>query len=105
VKGQEKVQTKDVLHVAALANLELTPAEQSRLVTDLNAVLDHIDMLNEVDTADVPPTAAVAGDSTALREDETRPSLPREEALGNAAETGASEGKAAFFRVPKVIER
>src|SRR5437763_368420 len=77
VKGQERVKDNDVLHVAALANLELTPAEQSRLVTDLNAVLDHIDMLNEVDTANVPPTAAVAGDSTALREDETRPSLPR----------------------------
>jgi aspartyl-tRNA(Asn)/glutamyl-tRNA(Gln) amidotransferase subunit C len=100
-----KVTGKDVLHVAALANLELTAAEQSRLLTDLNAVLDHIDMLNELDTTSVPPTAAVAAHSAALREDVTRPSLPREEALGNAAETGASDGRPAFFKVPKVIER
>ena len=38
--------------------------------------------------------------SGALREDELRPCLPREDALKNAPETDGS-----FFKVPKVIEK
>jgi aspartyl-tRNA(Asn)/glutamyl-tRNA(Gln) amidotransferase subunit C len=100
-----KVKEKDVQHVAALANLELTAEESMRMLTDLNAVLDHIDMLNEVETKGVPPMAFIAANITALREDATRPSLPREEALGNAPEAGVVDGHPAFFKVPKVIER
>ncbi|MBI2678896.1 MAG: Asp-tRNA(Asn)/Glu-tRNA(Gln) amidotransferase subunit GatC [Candidatus Koribacter versatilis] len=100
-----KVKEKDVQHVAALANLELTAEESMRMLQDLNAVLDHIDMLNEVDTANVAPMAFVAADITALRSDETRASLPRDEALSNAPEAGMADGRRAFFKVPKVIER
>ena len=101
-----KVREKDVLHVADLANLELTSEEQARMVTDLNSVLDHIDMLNELDTADVAPMSAIAVTSEgAMREDITLPSLPRNEALGNAPDPGIVDGEPAFFKVPKVIER
>ncbi|MDP9268134.1 MAG: Asp-tRNA(Asn)/Glu-tRNA(Gln) amidotransferase subunit GatC [Acidobacteriota bacterium] len=103
-----KVSDKDVLHVASLANLELTAEERVRMLKDLNAVLDHIDMLNQVDTNAVPPMAFVAGDETGvtpLREDRTRPSLPRDEALSNAPDTGVVDGQPTFFKVPKVIER
>jgi len=106
-----KVSDKDVLHVAGLANLELTAEERVRMLKDLNAVLDHIGMLNEVDTKGVAPMAFVAtgdekGDAvTPLREDKTRPSLPRAEALSNAPDPVVVDGKPAFFKVPKVIER
>jgi aspartyl-tRNA(Asn)/glutamyl-tRNA(Gln) amidotransferase subunit C len=100
-----KVSDKDVLHVAGLANLELTAEERARMLKDLNSVLDHIDMLNEVDTANIPPMAFVASEGPALREDRTVPSLPRNEALGNAPEAGVVDGQPAFFKVPKVIER
>jgi len=105
-----KVSDKDVLHVAGLANLELTAEERVRMLKHLNAVLDHIGMLNEVDTKDVAPMAFVATASekaavTPLRDDKTRPSLPRAEALSNAPDPGVVEGKPAFFKVPKVIER
>jgi aspartyl-tRNA(Asn)/glutamyl-tRNA(Gln) amidotransferase subunit C len=106
-----KVTEKDVRHVAALAHLELTPEEGARLVKDLGATLAYIDKLNELDTANVPPTAQVElprGETLRthpLRNDQARPSLPRQEALGNAAETGAVDGQPAFFKVPKVIER
>jgi len=100
-----KVTEKDVLHVAGLANLDLAAEERVRMLKDLNAVLDHIDMLNEVDTKDVAPMAFVASSGAALRDDKTRPSLPRTEALGNAPETGTLEGQPAFFKVPRVIER
>jgi aspartyl-tRNA(Asn)/glutamyl-tRNA(Gln) amidotransferase subunit C len=107
------VTEKDVSGVADLANLELTAEERTRLVRDLNSILEYIDRLNELDTSNVAPMAQTsdrfgvdAGKKSserfayALRQDVVKPSLPREAALVNAPE---SDGK--FFKVPKVIER
>jgi aspartyl-tRNA(Asn)/glutamyl-tRNA(Gln) amidotransferase subunit C len=107
-----KVTEKDVAYVADLANLELTPQERDRMLRDLNSILDYIDLLNELDTANVLPMAQVSvhehtGDKSALsdasREDIAeglRPSLPQDLALANAPDSDGT-----FFRVPKVIER
>ena len=103
-----KVSEKDVVYVAELANLDLTPQERDGMLRDLNSILDYIDLLNEVDTLNVPPMAQVfanesgsAGDAD--REDileGLRRSLPHDVALSNAPDTDGT-----FFRVPKVIER
>lgn len=111
-----KVTEQDVLHVADLANLELTPQERQRMVTDLNSILDYVDRLNELDTSGVEPMAQVSDrygvDATkagserfayATREDVLnglRRSFTNDEALQNAPETDGT-----FFEVPKVIER
>src|SRR5689334_22843218 len=55
-----RVSEKDVSYVADLANLELSEDERSRLVRDLNSILGHVDSLNELDTANVPPMAQVS---------------------------------------------
>jgi aspartyl-tRNA(Asn)/glutamyl-tRNA(Gln) amidotransferase subunit C len=104
------VTDKDVSYVADLAQLELSEDERVRMLKDLNAILGHIDTLNELDTSHAEPMAQVAnledetrggeGFAYALRPDELRPSLPREEALRNAPVTDG-----VFFKVPKVIER
>lgn len=95
-----KVSEQDVLHVAELAHLELTGEERTRLLRDLNSILDYIARLNQLDTSAVAPLAQVGGRGAALRADETRASLEREAALGNAPESDGT-----FFKVPKVIER
>jgi len=100
-----KVSEKDVLYVAELANLDLTPEEQTRMLHDLNSILDYIDRLNELDTDKVAPMANVPDGRAGggLREDVRyglRESLPHETALKNAP---ASDGT--FFEVPKVIEK
>ena len=111
-----KVAEKDVLYVADLANLELTATERERMVRDLNSILEYIDRLNQLDTAEVPPMAqtsdrfgvdqAKTGSARfayAMRDDVLeglRKSLPHEEAVQNAPETDGT-----FFKVPKVIER
>ena len=105
-----KVTGKDVQYVADLAHLELTAEERSRMERDLNSILSYIDRLNELDTANVPPMAQVAQlapiaqltpiNDAHWREDRTRPSLERQQALRNAPQSTD-----AFFRVPKVIER
>ncbi len=97
------VSEKDVLYVAELANLELTEEERARMLKDLNSILGYIDRLNQLDTSKVEPMAQVAsvhGIASAMRADELRPCLPREQALQNAP---AADG--VFFKVPKVIER
>jgi aspartyl-tRNA(Asn)/glutamyl-tRNA(Gln) amidotransferase subunit C len=55
-----KVTEKDVAYVADLANLELTVEERVRMLQDLNSILQHIDSLNELDTAGVQPMAQVS---------------------------------------------
>jgi len=111
-----RVTDKDVSYVADLANLELTEAERVRMVRDLNSILDYIDRLNQLDTANIPPMAQMSDKfgvdqakqesdrfAYATREDVLhglRPSLPHEQALANAPDADDT-----FFRVPKVIER
>src|SRR5215467_4205181 len=100
-----KVTEKDVAYVAELANLELTPEERARMVGDLNSILGHIQMLNELGTSNVEPMAQVSVQSKdgAMREDileGLRKSLSHDVALANAPETDGT-----FFEVPKVIER
>ena len=102
-----KITRTDVQYVAALANLELTEAEQLAMEKDLNAILDYVDQLTALETSNVEPltqvmqvTAVQQSALEWLRADELQDSLPRTAALQNAPQ--ADE---AFFRVPKVIER
>ena len=100
-----KVTEKDVAYVAELANLELTAGESARMAGDLNSILGHIEMLDELDTSKVEPMTQVSVASTggAMRDDileGLRKSLPHEAALANAPDTDRT-----FFEVPKVIER
>ena len=111
-----KVTEKDVVHVADLANLELSTEERAGMLRDLNSILDFIERLNELDTSKVEPMAQVSDrygvDGSkqgserfgyASREDVVeglRRSLTQEVALENAPDADGT-----FFRVPKVIER
>lgn len=75
-----------VLHVARLARLDLSDDEVGTMSRELSAVLDHIEKIGELDLDDVPATSHVVDVVNALRPDEPRPSLPREQALANAPE-------------------
>jgi len=92
--------------VAELASLELTAEEESHMLRDLNAILEHVAQLNELDTSNVPPMAQVnevlgnVEEKTVLRPDTVRPSLDRDRIMASAPETNGI-----FFKVPKVIER
>lgn len=74
----------DVEHVAALARLGLTQDEKERLRDQLSSILEHINALEELDTAAIPPTAQVITLTNVMRPDEVRPSLSRESVLANA---------------------
>jgi len=100
-----KVTVEEVVRVAELANLELQPEETPRMLHDLNAILDYVAELNELDTTGVQPLAQVselldASGAGRLRTDRILPSLDRAAVMPQAPETDG-----AFFKVPKVIER
>ena len=54
------------------------------MARELSAVLDHIEKISELDLDGVPPTSHVVEVEDALRDDQPRPSLPREQALAAA---------------------
>jgi aspartyl-tRNA(Asn)/glutamyl-tRNA(Gln) amidotransferase subunit C len=85
----------EVLHVAKLARLALTEEELERFAEQLNAILEAVGKVRELDLADVPPTSHPLDIVNVWAEDEPRASLPVEEALANAPERDGS-----FFRVP-----
>ena len=99
-----KVSVEDVARVAELARLELTPEETAGMQRDLNAILDYVAELNELDTKNVVPLAQVSelagSGATKPRPDVHQPSLPRGLVMAQAPETDK-----VFFKVPKVIER
>lgn len=103
---------KEVEHIANLARLKLTDEEKVRYRQQLSAILDYFAQLQELDTADIPPTSSVLPPlakhllaaeggvvGSALRADEPRPGLSREELLSNAPDSEAGQ-----FRVPPVLE-
>ena len=85
----------EVLHVARLARLALTDDEVERLGRELNAILEAVGKVAELDLDDVEPTSHPLALVNAWAEDEPRPCLPVEEALANAPERAGN-----FFRVP-----
>jgi aspartyl-tRNA(Asn)/glutamyl-tRNA(Gln) amidotransferase subunit C len=88
----------EVRHIAQLARLKLTEAEEQRYASQLSDILDHVQRLQSVDTGQLPPTASVLLLTAPLRPDDVRPSTPRKALLANAA--GVDEG---MFRVPPVL--
>jgi aspartyl-tRNA(Asn)/glutamyl-tRNA(Gln) amidotransferase subunit C len=99
-----KVTVEDVERVAELAHLELAPEETGSMLRDLNAILDYVAELNELDTSGIAPLAQVSElEGVAigtLRNDTVEPSLDRAAVMSQAPETDG-----VFFKVPKVIER
>jgi aspartyl-tRNA(Asn)/glutamyl-tRNA(Gln) amidotransferase subunit C len=93
-----RISLDEVRHVARLARLDLTDGEIETLQGELSALLDHVDKVRRLDTADVPPTAHPLPLMNVLRDDEPRPGLEREAVLAAAP---AVEGER--FLVPSIL--
>ena len=93
------ITVNQVRRVAELARIDLAAGEEERLTGQLNAILEYMDQLGEVDTTGIEPTSHVLPLTNVLRDDEPRLCLPNAEALANAP--AADQG---HFAVPKIIE-
>jgi len=95
----KKIDEAQVRKVAKLARLELTEAEVVEFTGQLSAVLDYMEKMNELDTANVEPLAHCLPVSNVFREDRAKESLGTEKTLANAPQRDGE-----FFKVPKILD-
>ncbi len=81
--------------MARLARLALSDDEAERLGAQLNAILEAVGKVSELDLADVEPTAHPLDVVNVWADDQPDESLSNDEALANAPDR-----EAGFFRVP-----
>jgi len=94
-----KLSREEVLHIARLARMALTEEEITRLSGQLSNLLEHFEVLQEVNTDNVEPMAQSVELRSVMREDNVALSLPPEDVLANAPRR---EGE--YFRVRAVLE-
>lgn len=94
-----RITIQDVEHVAKLARLDLQDDEKEKFAEQLDAILQYIQKLDELNTDDVEPTSHVLPLVNVMREDEPRPSLPIDKVLLNAP-----DHEDGHFKVPAVLE-
>jgi aspartyl-tRNA(Asn)/glutamyl-tRNA(Gln) amidotransferase subunit C len=87
----------DVQHVATLARLGMDGNRASAIVSELNTILEHMEVLANVDTTGVEPMAGVGSAGAPLRPDEG-PAIP----LARPRESFAPRMQDAFFLVPRL---
>jgi aspartyl-tRNA(Asn)/glutamyl-tRNA(Gln) amidotransferase subunit C len=94
-----KLSREEVQHIALLARLGMTEAELERFREQLSNILENFEILQQVDTTDVPPTTQSVALQNVVRDDKVAPSLPPDDVLANAPQR---EGE--LFRVKAVLE-
>ena len=93
-----KLDHDEVKRIALLARMGLSEQETEKLRSQLSNILENFEILDQVDTSGILPTAHVVEVGNVLREDEAAPSLPQDDILANAPMK--EEG---FFRVRAVL--
>ena len=93
------ISREEVKTIAELAKLTLTEDEINMFQEQLSNVLEYAELLQQVDTTDIPPTTSAIPLHNVMRADETRLSLDNEDALYNAP---AAEDRS--FRVKAVLD-
>ena len=92
------IQKEEVVHIAALSNLNLSEAEVEKYTKDLQEIVEFANQVNEVDTSKVSETAFITDSVNVFREDIVKESMKREDLLQNAP---SSNGEA--YSIPHVL--
>ena len=88
----------DVRYVAGLARLELSDEEVTLFQGQLDAIMEHVDALKELNVEGIEPTAHAAPVFDRMRDDSPHTSLPVEFVMQNAPDQSQNQ-----IRVPKVV--
>ena len=92
------VSETDVLHVAALARLAIEPARLASLVSELNGILGHMEVLGAVETRREIGDGRLEITATPIRSDDDGTAIP----LAVSRESFAPEMRDGFFLVPRL---
>ena len=94
-----KLSSEEVKHIALLARLGISEDEIEKFRLQLSNILENFEILKQVDTSDLPPTAQSVKLQNVFRDDEARASYPVEEVLANAPQQENN-----YFKVKAVLE-
>ena len=94
-----KLSRQEIQHIALLARLGLSEDEIEKFRIQLSDILENFEILKQLDTIDLPPTAQSIALQNVLRPDEAKASYPIEDILNNAPQR---EGNC--FKVRAVLE-
>ena len=93
------ISDETIEYVGILAKLELSAEEKEQAKKDIGRMLDYVDKLNELDTADVEPMSHVFPVHNVFREDVVTNGDESEQTLANAP--GEKDN---MFVVPKSFD-
>ena len=95
-----KITLEELRHLAKLARIKLTSEEEATYLPQLESVLEYIDILNQADTQNYPPSFQITGLKNVLRSDEVKSSLNSQQAVSTAPKTLSD-----FIVVPNTIKK
>ncbi len=96
---------KEIQHIASLARIKLSPAEEEKFKQDLGSILDYINKLNEVNTDNIEPLFQSTGLVNSARKDENSKDFVMDEALNKRVIDQAPHKENRFIKVRSVISR
>lgn len=94
-----KIDQEQLRKIAHLSRLELDDKDVPSLLADMNAVVEWVEQLKQVNTDGVEPLTSMTQEVNSLRDDQVMPPLSHDEALSKAPSKDQH-----FFRVPRVLE-
>ena len=94
-----KLSRDEVLHIARLARMGITDDEVDRLREQLSDILDNFEVLKQVNTDNVPPTAQSIAFNNVIRDDRVVASYSQDDILSNAPQREQD-----YFKIHAVLE-
>jgi aspartyl-tRNA(Asn)/glutamyl-tRNA(Gln) amidotransferase subunit C len=98
------INKKELEHLAELSRIELDPKEEEKLLTDLEAILEHFKELQELPTENVVPMAGGSDLINVFREDGGENDAGPESTDRGAGVKAFPESKDGFLKIPPVFE-
>jgi aspartyl-tRNA(Asn)/glutamyl-tRNA(Gln) amidotransferase subunit C len=93
------IDTDLVKHVALLVRLGIRDEEAQAFSQQFISIIEYFHILNEVETADVSPASETSNILSVMREDEVKPSMPREDFLTNVPKRDGN-----YVQVPQIFD-
>ncbi len=94
-----RIDKDSIKKIAHLSRLEFDEASAEKMSKDMSQILDWVEKLNELDTAEVAPLTTMSSEVNVMREDKVAHQLDHEAGMKNAPKRDSD-----YFRVPKVLE-
>ena len=97
--------SKTVKHIASLARIKLTDAEEGDMAKEMSSILGYIEKLNSVDTDSIEPTYQTTGLINSMREDMSFGSFKMDEKLNARLIEQSPAKEKRFVKVKSVLNK